>query len=86
MKLKLVLDRYEGNFGICLGDDKSKHEISKDILLNVKEADIFTIEFDGETYHSPIVLHEETAQTKEDLSKRMQKLFQMGRHRRPPRL
>ena len=86
MKIKLVLDRYEGDFGICISEDKTKYEISRDDLIGVKETDIFTIEFDGENYHSPVVLEEETARVKESLSKRMNKLFQMGRHRRPPRL
>ena len=86
MRIKLVLDRYEGNLGVCLGDDKSKHEINKEILLGVKEQDIFTIEFDGESYSSPTVSHEETAKKKEDISNRMKKLFQMSRHRRPPKL
>lgn len=86
MRIKLVLDRYEGDFGVCLGENKTKHEIKKDVLLGVNEQDIFTIEFDGENYHSPEVLHEETAKKKEEISSRMKKLFQMSRHRRPPRL
>lgn len=85
MTLKLVLDRYEGNIGICLDFDDKKYLISKEILNDIKPDDIFNIEFDGENFSSPIFLKEETEKAKENISKRMKKIFNM-RHRRPPRI
>ena len=86
MTIKLVLDRYEENIGVCLDDDGGRYLISKEILGNIAENDIFTIEYDGESFSSPVLLAEETAKKTEEVSKRMRKLFDMGRHRRPPRL
>ena len=85
MTLKLVLDRFEEGIGVCLNDDNQQFLISGEILQNVKENDIFTIEFDGESFHSPKVLVEETEKKKSDVSKRMKRLFNMY-HRRPPKL
>lgn len=86
MILKLVLDRYEENIGVCLDENDKKYEIAKEILCDIEENDIFTIEFDGEKYHSPIKLERETAEKKESVSKRMNRLFKMSRDRRPPKI
>lgn len=86
MTLKLILDRYEENLGVCLDDDNKRYYISKEILGDMKVNDIFNIEFDGESFSSPILLTEETEQKKEEISKRMKKLFNMTRHRRPPKI
>ena len=86
MTLKLVLDRYEDDLGVCLDFENKRHYISKSILGNIRVNDIFTVEFDGEIYFSPTVLQEETEKAKEDVSKRMKKLFKMTRDRRPPKL
>jgi len=86
MTLKLVLDRYEENIGVCLSDDGGRYFISKEILGEIKENDIFNIEYDGESFSSPILLAEETAKKKEEISQRMKRLFNMSKHRRPPKL
>lgn len=86
MTLKLVLDRYEENLGVCLDDDNKRYYISKEILGDMKVNDIFNIEFDGESFSSPLLLVEETEKKKEEISQRMKKLFNMTRHRRPPKI
>jgi hypothetical protein len=86
MTLKLVLDRYEEDLGVCLDFDNKRYYIPKEILGEIKVNDIFCVEFDGENFSSVVFLADETQQKKEEISKRMLKLFKMGRHRRPPRL
>ena len=86
MTLKLVLDRYEENIGVCLDFDNKQYLISKEILGEIKVNDIFNIDFDGEKYSNPRILVEETQKEKEEISQRMKKIFNMTRHRRPPRL
>ena len=86
MTLKLFLDRYEENIGVCLDFDDKKYYIQKEILGEIKPNDIFNIEFDGEAFSNPVLLLEETQNKKEEVSQRMKKLFNMGRHRRPPKL
>ena len=84
MTLKLVLDRYEENIGVCLDFDDQRYLIPKEILGDMKVNDIFNIEFDGESFSSPVLLVEETAKKKAEISKRMRKIFNMTKHRRPP--
>lgn len=86
MTLKLVLDRYEENIGVCLDFDDKRYLIPREILGDMKVNDIFIIEFDGVNFSSPTYLAEETQRAKDDISQRMRKLFNMNRHRRPPRL
>lgn len=86
MTLKLVLDRFEDDIAVCIDNNGNKYLISKSILQGVNVNDIFNIEFENDIYHSPIILVEETTKKKEEISSRMRKLFNMGRHRRPPKL
>jgi hypothetical protein len=86
MTLKLVLDRFEENIAVCIDNDGNRHLIDKSIIPNIKVNDIFNIELDENVYHSPLLLIEETAQKKEEISSRMKKIFNMTRHRRPPKL
>ena len=86
MTLKLVLDRYEENIGVCLDFDDQRYLIPKEILGELRVNDIFNIEFDGESFSNPVFLKEETEEKKENVSQRMRKLFNMNRHRRPPKL
>ena len=86
MILKLVLDRYEDDLGVCLDFDNKRYYIHKEILGDMQINDIFNIEFDGESFSSPVLLAEETEKKKEEISQRMKKLFNMSKHRRPPKL
>ena len=86
MTLKLILDRYEESFGVCLDFEDNRYLIPKEILGELQVNDIFTIEFNGENYQSPIFLAKETAEAKERISQKMKRLYNMTRHRRPPKL
>ena len=86
MTLKLILDRYEENLAVCLDFDDKRYLIPKEILGEIKVNDIFNIEFDGESFSNPNLLLEETEKKKEEISQRMRKIFNMTRHRRPPKL
>ena len=86
MTLKLVLDRFEEDIAVCLDDNDKRYLIPRKILEGVSVNDIFNIELDGESFHSPTVLVEETKAQKESVSKRMKRLFEISRHRRPPKL
>ena len=86
MTLRLILDRFEESFGVCLDFDDKRHLIPKEILAGVEINDVFNIECDGGVYHSPIVLANETAERKETVSTKMRRLFKLTQHRRPPKL
>lgn len=43
--MKAVIDRFEGNFAICITDDKKQIDIARDKLpQDVKESDIINID------------------------------------------
>lgn len=81
MILKLVLDRYEEQLGVCLDGDDRAYEIPREILGDLQENDIFTVEYDGESFSSPTLLAEETRAAKESISKRMRRLFTVCKRR-----
>jgi hypothetical protein len=85
MTLKLVLDRFEEDIAVCLDFNDKSHLIPREILSGVKVNDIFNIEFDGNTYHSPKLLENETEEAKESISKRMNRLFKIAKNRRFPK-
>ena len=86
MTLKLVLDRYEENIAVCLDFDDKRYLIPKEVLGEMRVNDIFNIEFDGSNFFNPVFLKEETEKKKESISQRMRKIYNMNRHRRPPKL
>ncbi len=86
MTLKLVLDRYEENLGVCLDFDNKRYYIPKKILGEIKVNDIFCVDFDGKNFSNVVLLADETLKKKEEISQRMRKLFNMSKHRRPPKL
>ena len=86
MTLKLVLDRFEEDIAVCIDNDGERYLIPKSVLQDIKVNDIFNVEYvDGE-YHSPIILTKETEKKKEEISTRMKRIFNMSKHRRPPKL
>ena len=86
MTLKLVLDRYDENIGVCLDFDDKRYLIPKEILGDIKVNDIFNIEFDGEAFSSPVLLVEETEKKKTEISQRMRKIFKITKKGRLPRI
>lgn len=81
MILKLVLDRYEEDLGVCLDENDRSYDIPRDVLGNMRENDIFNIEYDGENFSSPVLLAEETERVKESVSRRMNRLFNVCKRR-----
>lgn len=81
MKLKLTLDRYEEGLAVCLDENDKRYEIPGSVLGDMRENDIFTVEYDGETFSSPFLLREETEAVKESVSKRMSRLFHACKRR-----
>lgn len=86
MTLKLILDRFEEDFAVCLDFDDNRYIIERSVLGSITINDVFTVEYDGECFSSPTLLENETQARRETVSKRMNKLFKMSRDRRPPKL
>lgn len=76
MKIKLTLDRFEGNFGVCIDADGNKYDIPRHVLAKLDESDIFIASFDGETFSEIELLQKETEEKKEAMRSRLNKLFE----------
>ena len=75
MKKKLTLDRFEGNFGVCLDTDGKSYDIPKSALCGIEENDIFFAIFNGESISEIELLAEETKERKEKMISKLNKLF-----------
>lgn len=64
--MKIILDRFEGDFGIVELEDKSFVEIPKVLISNAKEGDVITINIDKD----------ETERQKKEIESLMNDLFQ----------
>ena len=64
--MKVILDRFEGNYGIVEMEDKTFVEIPRVLLDNVKEGDVISISVDIE----------ETERQKKEIESLMDDLFQ----------
>ena len=75
MRIKLTLDRFEGDFGVCFDTDGKKYDVPKSVLANLDENDIFLAFFDGKTFSDIEILKEETEQKRLKMKQRLNNLF-----------
>ncbi len=48
--MRIVIDRFEGEFAVALGDDRAKYNLPKTLFKDAKEGDVYIIKRDeGET-------------------------------------
>lgn len=64
--MKVILDRFEGEFGIVELEDKSFVEIPKVLISDAKEGDVISISVDND----------ETERQKKEIESLMNDLFQ----------
>ena len=64
--MKIVVDRFEGDFGIVELEDMTFVEIPKILLQNAKEGDVVSIDID----------YEETEKRKKEIDSLIDDLFQ----------
>ena len=75
MKLKLTLDRYEGDLGVCFDGDDRQYEIPKGVLGSLEEGDIFMISHSDGVFSDPEFLKQETEEKREKLRLRLNRIF-----------
>lgn len=75
MKIKLTLDRFEGDFGICLDEDGKSYDVPKAVLCGISENDIFLAEIDSDSFSNIELLADETAERKERIRARLNKIL-----------
>lgn len=75
MKIKMTLDRFEENFGVCFDQNDRQFDIPKDALSGIREGDIFLISCNGVTFSDPEPLTKETEHRKAALQARLDRIF-----------
>lgn len=75
MKIKLTLDRFEGDFGVCLDENGKSYDVPKSVLCGIEENDIFLATFDGGSFFEIELLTDETKERKERIRARLNKIF-----------
>ncbi len=72
MKLKIIIDRFEGKFAICETEDKKMINIDRNLVPTAaKEGDILDIEGDSVTLDT-----EATIKRKKDIDKLVDELWE----------
>lgn len=64
--MRLVIDRFEGNYAILIDDNENSYNVDKKLLINNHEGDVIYI-----TYNE-----EETKKRKEEITNLVDKLFE----------
>ncbi len=75
MIIKFTLDRFEGDFAVCLDEGENKHDIPKALVSHLAEGSIFTANVENGSYYDPVFLKEETEEKTKALKARLNRLF-----------
>lgn len=81
MKIKMTLDRFEENFGVCFDQNDQQFDIPRNVLSGICEGDIFLISYSGGVFSDPEPLTEETEQQKAELKARLNRIFSRSQNK-----
>lgn len=79
MRLKLTLDRFEGDFGVCFDENDAQYDIPRTSLGSLDEGDIFLISHADGIFSDPEPLKDETEAKREKIRARLNKLFERSK-------
>ena len=79
MRKIFSLDRFEGEFAVCISDDDEKIDVPRALLDGFKQNDIFSAELDGESISDIVAMPEERDRRIEKNKARLQALFNRGK-------
>ena len=74
-ELLLVVDRFEGDFAVCVDDDENVFNLDKTALSGLTEGDCFLAERDGDKLCFVRALPDETARRKAEAAAMLAALF-----------
>ena len=81
MKIKMTLDRFEENFGVCFDQNDQQFDIPRNVLSGVCEGDVFLISCSDGVFSNPEPLTEETEQRKAALTARLNRIFSRSQNK-----
>lgn len=74
-ELLLVVDRFEGDFAVCVDDDENVFDLDKTALSGLNEGDCFLAARDGDKLCFVKALPDETARRKAEAAAMLAALF-----------
>ena len=80
MKKLFSLDRFEGDYAVCISDDDEKFDMPKSAMGEMRQHDIFSAEIDGDTLINIIPEPDERDRRLIENKARLNRLFGRGKN------
>lgn len=80
MKKVFSLDRFEGEYAVCISDDDEKFDVPRAELVGMDQHDVFSAEIDGERLINVVPMPEERDRRKSSNKERLARLFNRGKN------
>ena len=79
MRKLFSLDRFEGDFAVCISDDDEKFDLPREAVGDMEQHDIFSAEIDGENLKDIIPEPFERDRREKAAKERLARLFNRGK-------
>ena len=79
MRKLFSLDRFEGDFAVCISDDDEKFDQPREAVGDMEQHDIFSAEIDGESLKDIIAEPQERDRRLARSRERLNRLFSRGK-------
>ena len=79
MRKIFSLDRFEGDYAVCISDDDEKFDLPRALVGDLEQHDIFSAEIDGESLINIVPEPEERDRRKARNKERLARLFSRGK-------
>ena len=85
MALYFVIDRFEGDFGVCIADDNDagiyQIDVPKDQLVGLSESDVIAADVKDGALENIVACPEETKRRREAARSRLRALFEKQKNK-----
>ena len=80
MRKIFSLDRFEGEYAVCISDDDEKFDLPKSLVGDLRQHDIFSAEIDGESLKNIVPMPEERDRRIAENKARLKRLIRRGKN------
>ena len=80
MRKLFSLDRFEGDYAVCISDDDEKFDLPRSLVGDLRQHDIFSAEIDGESLINIIPEPDERDRRLAENKARLSRLFGRGKN------
>ncbi len=80
MRKIFSLDRFEGEYAVCISDDDEKFDVRRELFEGFSQHDVFSAEIEGESLVDIIPMPEERDRRIAENKARLARLFGRGKN------